>query len=185
MFRQTRATSLVKVGKRCWQCSMVQLSAPSWTLSHKTVTALSSTFSTSPKRMGTRSIAAPAQSKYRQRIVFKGNIHVMLSWYYCGRALTPQSSLNLFLFCNEEKTSRSFHMWLKNRTYLGSVWESPSHPLAWTSHTNSKDWGHRFLHREDYVHQKRNLCWCIWGRCYLWKGIMENFNKKFCTYNHI
>lgn len=76
MFRQTRATSLVKVGKRCWQCSMVQLSAPSWTLSHKTVTALSSTFSTSPKRMGTRSTAAPAQS--RQRVVFKGNIQYML-----------------------------------------------------------------------------------------------------------
>lgn len=85
----------------------------------------------------------------------------------------------------QDRTSRSLQMWLKNRTYLGSVWESPFHPLAWTSHTNSKDWGHRFLHREDYVHQIHNLCWCRWGRCHLWKGITENFNKKFCIFNHI
>lgn len=66
-FLQTAATSRVSVGNLCWQWSKVQLSVVSWTRSHRQVTALSSTDSTSPNRIGTRRIsAATTQASGRQ-----------------------------------------------------------------------------------------------------------------------
>lgn len=58
-FLQTAATSRVSVGNLCWQWSRVLPSVASWTRSHRHVTALSDTVSTSPNNTGTRRTTAP------------------------------------------------------------------------------------------------------------------------------